>query len=156
MMHRLHWSWAAVAVAVALTGPGCGGGGKVKVTGVVQLDGKPIEGAQVTYHPIDPNRGQLAYGTTDKAGVFQLSTTTPNDGAFRGEYKVTVVYAEGAEAPSAAGMKDAFRGLEKARNEKQKPPRYIVPDRYGDPGQTELRQKVPPDGKVILELRSGK
>jgi len=154
-MHRLRWSWAAVAVAAALAGPGCGRG-LVKVTGVVRLDGKPVEGAMVTYHPVDPNKGRIAHGTTDKEGAFQLSTTRPNDGAFPGEYKVTIVYAEGAEAPPAEGMKAAFEGLEKARKDKPRPPRYNIPGKYADPGQTDLREKVPPAGTVTFDLKSDK
>jgi hypothetical protein len=154
MMARTRFSWAAMAV-VALAGPGCGGG-KVKVSGVVTLDGQPIEGAMVAFVPVDEGKGAMAHGTTDKDGVFQLTTTKPNDGAAPGEYKVTVVYAEGAEAPPAGGMKEAFEGFEKAHKQKQKPPRYNVPARYGDPAKTDLRQKVPPDGKVTFDLKSGK
>jgi len=153
-MCRVRWSWAAVAAAVALAGPGCGGGGKVKVSGVVTLDGGPVEGATVTFVPVDKGSGQMASGTTDKEGVFRLSTSKPDDGAFPGEYKVTVVYAEGAEAPAASGMKQAFEGLEKAKKQKQKPPRYRVPPRYGSPADTPLRQKVPPDGPVSFDLKS--
>jgi hypothetical protein len=153
MMRRVRLSWAAVAVAVALTGPGCGGG-KVKVSGVVTLDGQPVEGAVVAFIPVDPGKGQMAHGTTDKEGVFNLSTSRPNDGAVPGEYKVTVTYAEGATAPPASNQREAFEGLEKARQQQQKPPRYNIPAKYGNPDQTDLKQKVPPDGKVTLDLKS--
>jgi len=155
MMQRFHWSWVAVVVAATLAGPGCGGG-KVPVTGTVQLDGKPIEGAVVTFHPADQGKGQTATGTTDKDGVFHLSTTKPSDGALPGEYKVTVTYSEGpVPSAPATGMKAAFEGLDKARKETRKPPKYSIPASYGNPEKTDLRQKVPPEGKVVLALKSG-
>jgi len=152
-MRRARWSGAAIVVAAVLAGPGCGGG-KVKVTGVVLLDGKPVEGAVVTFHPADPGKGHQASGTTDAEGVFRLSTTKPDDGAVPGDYKVTVVYGEGAVAPPASGMKGAFEGLEKARKEKRPPPKYNIPRKYASTGQTPLQQKVPPDGKVTLDIKS--
>jgi len=152
MMRRAYGPWVAVALAAALAGPGCGGG-KVPVTGNVLLDGKPLEGATVTFHPAEQGKGQMATGTTDKDGVFRLSTTKPDDGAVPGEYKVTVTAVQGAVAPQGKGMKDAFQGYEKARKETKS--KSLVPASYGDAAKTELRQKVPPDGKVTLDLKSG-
>src|SRR5262245_34277421 len=100
-MHRVRLLAAAAAVVVALAGPGCGNR-KVKVSGVVTLDGQPVEGAVVTFIPVDAGKGQNALGTADKEGVFQLTTSKSNDGAFPGEYKVVVTYAEGAEPPPAS------------------------------------------------------
>jgi hypothetical protein len=148
------WSWAVVLAALAPGVAGCGGGGKVQVTGVVTLDSRPVEGAMVTFIPVAKDRGQIAHGTTDKDGVFRLSTSKPNDGAFPGEYKVTVVYAEGAEPPPAKGVKEAFQGFQKAQRQKRKPPKYNIPARYGDPARTDLRQNVPADGQVTLALKS--
>jgi hypothetical protein len=155
-MGRASLAWAAVVAAVVLAVPGCGGGGKVAVKGTVTLDGQPVEGAMVAFVPADPGKGEIAYGTTDKDGTFRLTTTKPNDGAVPGEYKVTVVYAEAAEAPPAQGMKEAFEGLQKARaQQRTKPPKYNVPAKYGDPARSDLRQTVPPrDGQVTLDLKS--
>jgi hypothetical protein len=152
-MCRGHWSWALLFAAVALAVAGCGGDGKVSVSGVVTLDGQPVEGAVVTFIPVEKNQGQFAHGTTDKDGAFQLSTTKPNDGAFPGEYKVTVVYAEGAEPPPAGGVREAFAGFQKAQGQKRKAPKYRIPDEYGDPARTGLRQKVPAEGRVVLALK---
>jgi len=141
-----------VAAALALAVSGCGGDGKVSVNGVVTLDGQPIEGAIVTFIPV-AKEGQIAHGTTDKEGAFQLTTTKPNDGALPGEYKVTVVYAEGAEPPPAKGLKEAFTGYEKAQGQKRKAPKYSIPSEYTDPAKTSLKQKVPAEGKVVLALK---
>ena len=55
-MGRVPGSWA-VAVAAALAVPGCGGG-KVAVSGVVTLDGSPVEGVIVTFLPVARDQGQ--------------------------------------------------------------------------------------------------
>jgi hypothetical protein len=151
-MRRVRWSWLACAVAVALAIPACGGDGKVRVNGVLTLDGKPVEGAIVSFVPVAKDNGNIATATTDKDGNFSLSTTKPDDGAFPGEYKVTVVYAEGPQAPPAQGMKEAFT----AKKEKPKnPPKYIIPAKYRDAAKTDLTQQVPTGGTVKLDLKSG-
>ena len=146
--------WAVIVTAFALTVSGCGGDGKVRVSGVVTLDNQPIEGAIVTFIPTDKEKGAIAHGTTDKEGNFKLTTTKPDDGAFPGEYKVTVVYAEGAEPPPSKGLKEAFTGFEKAQSEKRKAAKYRIPGKFTDPNKTDLKQKVPADGQVILALKS--
>jgi hypothetical protein len=152
-MHRVRALFASVTVLVALALSGCSGG-KVKVNGVVLLDGKPVEGATVTFLPVNTDKGKMAFGSTDKEGNFQLTTKTNNDGAFPGEYKVTVVYAEGAEPPAAGGMKEAMEGFEKAQRQKRAPPKYIVPAKYSDPDQSGFKFKVPTGGMVTLDLKS--
>jgi hypothetical protein len=154
MLCRVYLSWVVIAAVVALAAAGCGGDGKVSVSGVVTLNSEPVEGAVVTFIPVEKNRGQVAHGTTGRDGTFRLTTSKPNDGAFPGEYKVTVVYAEGAEPPPAKGMKDAFTGFVKAQGQQRKAPKYRLPDHYGDPARSGLSQKVPPEGQVILALKS--
>lgn len=151
-MRGFRYLMAGVAALSLFVGVGCGGG-KVKVNGVVTLDGKPIEGAMVTFHP-KGGQGKSAFGTTDKDGNFQLTTKDNNDGAFAGEYNVTVVYAEGAAAPPADDVKGAMTGMEKASRGKQKAPKFIVPAKYATPDQSPLKQTVPPSGKVTLDLKS--
>jgi Domain of unknown function (DUF6795) len=155
-MGRPRWWWLACGVALALAGPGCAGRGKVKVSGVVTLDGRPVEGAMVTFVPTGKETTHVAHATTDKDGQFSLSTSQPGDGAYPGEYKVTVVYAEGAVPPAAEGMKAAFEGFEKAQKKKRKkPPKYDIPARYSDPATTDLTQRVPAGGQVQLALKGG-
>src|SRR5262245_14538073 len=77
----------ALAVVIALGGlVGCGGTSKVE--GVVTLDGKPVEGAVVTFVPTD-DKGTTPVGQTDSSGKFTL-TTNGKPGAKSGDYKVTV------------------------------------------------------------------
>ncbi len=47
----------------------------VPVSGTVTLDGKPVEGATVTFHLVgDDKDGRPATGQTDKTGTFRLKT----------------------------------------------------------------------------------
>jgi hypothetical protein len=72
---------------------GCGGQVKlVPVTGVVKLDGKPVDGVRVYFWPKDQSAktfvNQFAIGFSDKAGKFSLRGTN-GDGIEAGEYRVT-------------------------------------------------------------------
>jgi hypothetical protein len=149
----LRLSGSALTLALILWAAGCGAKNKpVPVNGSVTLDGRPIEGAMVTFAP-DGGGGREATAITDKEGAFQLTTFKPNDGALPGSYKVTVDYKEGAVAPPAGGQKEAFAGYEKAQKQKQKPPKYVIPERYSNPAKTQLKFTVPHDGPIKLELK---
>jgi hypothetical protein len=151
MRPRRLWC-GALAAALVLAGSGCSGKGPVKVNGSVTLDGKPLSNATVTFIP-EQGAGRNATGTTDQSGNFRLTTLKPDDGAMPGDYKVTVQQVEGAEAPPAADMKTAMEGYQKAVA-KFKPKASIIPAKYSDPGKTTLRQKVPAEGSVKLDLTS--
>lgn len=61
----------------------------VPAAGVVTLDGKPVDGAQVVLVPAgDASTG--AYGTTDTSGKFSLRAFAEKDGAIPGDYRVQV------------------------------------------------------------------
>jgi len=149
---------------------GCGGKRLVKVEGLVTLDGKPLKGATIHYHPIDS--GTPAAGFTEADGIFRLTTYASGDGVWTGEYKVTVTwspdYMEEQGIPPGtdlsnpspelakklakafgAAMMAAQRGTNK--NHPKAPP---LPADVQDEAKTPLRQKVPPEGKVVLELHS--
>jgi hypothetical protein len=75
-----------------LSGAGCGGRNTpVPVSGVVTLDGKPLEGANVYFYAVgDAKDGRPAYGVTDANGRFDLSTLGDRDGALPRQYKVVI------------------------------------------------------------------
>jgi hypothetical protein len=171
-MHGYHFCSGALATAVVLAVAGCGSkGSPVKVEGVVTLDGKPMAGATVNFSPAD-DHGNPAFGLTDSAGAFRLTTFRSEDGALPGDYKVTVrkddlvddsvvpgvhvgddpakwspaIKAKMAKKQVEMGIA-VYKGLHK-----HKP--GGIPAVYSDPAKTPLREKVPPDGRVTLELRS--
>jgi hypothetical protein len=158
-------SWFSMArVLVALSGClllGCGGKDQpVRVNGTVTLDGKPVDGAGVTFYPAKEG-GRQASGITGSDGTFQLTTFKPNDGALAGEYKVTVQYSDPLsetdvpKVEQGKSMKDVWEAAMKAQKSKsKKPPKWVIPTKYSDPNKTELKQKVPTDGSVTLSLQS--
>jgi len=83
--------WTAAAAAFCALGLciGCGsdGLGTAPVSGMVTLDGEPVEGAGVMFSPVKP--GPIAMGTTDTEGRFVLATGRL-PGAMLGEHQITV------------------------------------------------------------------
>jgi len=74
---------------------GGSGGGKelpktVPVGGLVNLEGKPLAGATVTFYPTGQTKGVECVGTTDEAGKYKLKQIHGTDGAPPGEYKVVI------------------------------------------------------------------
>jgi hypothetical protein len=147
-----------LAVGLLMAGSGCGGsGGKpVKTEGLVTLDGQPVAGATVTFHP-EAEQGHVATGLTGADGVFQLQTYAEADGALPGDYKVTVSKTESMEPPPAADdpakhkewmMKTMFN-----RPTQQKSRASSLPREYTNAAKTPLRARVPYEGQLKLELK---
>ena len=81
-----------VALVAAALVSGCGGG-PAAVSGVVSLDGKPVEGATVNFTPAAGDGGGLggSYGKTDAQGRYTLQTVAGDKrGAAVGKHKVTI------------------------------------------------------------------
>jgi hypothetical protein len=163
-------SLACLLVLAALVG-GCGKGKAVKVSGIVKLDGEPVEGASVQFLPVDPSKGMPANGRTGSDGRFRLTTRIPNDGAIPGEYKIVVTFEESHNAPAGAGTgpggemrADQLIGKFKSLAEEQKKqskggeaPKTKaskIPAVYGEFKTTPLKATVPADGDINLDLRS--
>lgn len=83
---------SGLLVAVAAAVSGCGGG-TASVSGVVTLDGKPVEGASVSFAPVSGDGGGIggSYGKTDAQGRYELRTVVGDrSGAAPGKHKVTI------------------------------------------------------------------
>ncbi|MGL6095998.1 MAG: hypothetical protein ACRC7O_09415 [Fimbriiglobus sp.] len=105
---------------------GCGGDARQQptypVTGSVNLDGKPLAGATVVFHPADPSTfkwDERPQGRTDESGKFTLFTYRKDDGAPAGEYKVGVAVLQGGDEEGGDQVK-RVRGTAR------------VPARYAD------------------------
>jgi hypothetical protein len=87
----------AVLTATCVGLLGCGGSTKLAgvtaVNGTVTQKGTPVAGATVTLVPTTQG-ARAASGITDATGKFTLTTLTPGDGAFPGDYQVTVTKME--------------------------------------------------------------
>ena len=83
-------------LAVVWAAAGCGGEpGPVPVRGVVKLDGQPVANAAVVFVAQAPG-GRDAYGSTDAAGAFKLTTAKPT--AAKGP-RIPVKYTVAGQTP---------------------------------------------------------
>lgn len=84
--------FAAISLAGLGCLSGCGNGVKTPptsaVTGTVRFQGKPLEGAEISFMTTGASRA--ASGITNEKGEFTLSTFGQKDGAIPGEHRVTV------------------------------------------------------------------
>ncbi len=83
--------WVCLCLAVGLIS-GCFGGAGDRpdtgtVTGVVTLDGSPVEGATVTFQPTE---GRPSAGVTDSSGKYVLMYSIDVEGAKVGQHTVTI------------------------------------------------------------------
>jgi len=140
----VYLSGSAIAVAMS----GCGGGGErlptVPASGIVTLQGAPVEGAHVALAPQDATGGRSAFAQTDAQGHFQLMTLKPQDGALPGSYRVKI-----SKEVSEGGMsvEEAQAYFEKHG---QPPPeakvKDLLPAKYKDFDTSGLTADVTQDG----------
>lgn len=138
---------------------GCGGA-KVKtqmVTGVVKLDGAPVEGAAVTFVPTSGTLG--AYGITDASGVYTLTTQggAEGKGAVEGEYQVGITKQENV-APTPS-KEEVAKASEEGRDiSKEYPSEWkdVVPSKYAAPNLSGLTATVKKGKNTVdFELTTG-
>ncbi len=121
---------------------GCGGGSSdgprtVNASGVVTLDGVPVEKAQVVF--IDDANQYPAFSPTDSQGKFSLRLSEDKMGAVPGPYKIQVTKT----------ILDAGEGAEVSL-------KYGLPKKYSTYLQSGLTYTVPENGTsdIKLELTS--
>ena len=107
----------------------------VPVKGTVLLDGKPLEGAAVLFHPTTDERP--AVGVTDKRGMFQLTTRRQGDGAHVGLNKVSIT--KESEEPQ---LNDAQEGIQDFT--------LITPAQYASPELSGVEIDVYPGMESIM------
>jgi hypothetical protein len=134
-------------LAGLLASLGCGSPGghlpkTVPAKGVVTLDGKPVEGAQVVLVPAAAGTTG-AYGTTDGSGRFSLRAYEEKDGAIPGDYKVQVSKTVEVKLTGAKGSLD---GGDPVRFE------YGVPARYTGVNTSGLTVSIPDAGVSDIQL----
>ncbi len=140
-----------VLIALALSIPGCGGkppGVKLPPTtpfgGTVTLDGKPLEGAGVTFMPLSKNE-YLAVGKTDASGKYELLTVASESvkGAVPGDYKVRISLMQTPDGKPYDPIKSGAIGKESLKLA------------YSDNSRTMLTASIPKDGgKKDFDLKS--
>ena len=159
MAVRLSWATLAVVLLAASCGCGTQANKAVKVSGLVTLDGVPLEGAKVTFYPASGESPPM--GISNRAGKFELltfdlKTRTSTEGALPGEYKVTVkMPTSGGRNPgesNAEGLKVGHMPRPKTKEGRGPSEPKILHANYADVTKTPLKQVVPPQGPVELKL----
>lgn len=104
---------------------GCGAGGPevADVTGTVTLDGNPVPGAAVTFHP-EAAGGSPSYGVTDDQGKYKMMFTMDRSGAMLGKNWVEI------EVPKLSKSEIE----EMKANGQTPPPRLQIPKKYKEQG----------------------
>ena len=145
--------WLVVVLGLCLC-IGCGRKtgveGVVKVSGTVNFQGKPVEGATVVFAPEGDRRA--ASGRTDATGKFQLMTLNPNDGALPGKYKVSITKVENLGPESQITAEEMMQMVTSGKAPPTGPmgpsaakageQRYHIPQKYGNVETSELSADV--------------
>lgn len=102
MTTTVKWAWGSLVIAVFLGSIGCGGADLPElgtVTGKVTLDGKPLAGVMVQFHPL--SEGRPGSGVTDKDGNYVLTYDGGAKGTKVGPNKVEIntIWPDGEPEP---------------------------------------------------------
>ncbi|NLF72428.1 MAG: carboxypeptidase regulatory-like domain-containing protein [Candidatus Anammoximicrobium sp.] len=117
----------------------------VPVSGTVKLDGEPAADVGVMFFPSGMTAGTTYYANTDAGGRYELQASSGQKGAPVGEYKVTCskyVMPDGSPFKSDGSMSPEMAGAKE-----------MLPPKYSDQSQTELKATVPAGGGAVdLEM----
>jgi hypothetical protein len=99
MTSRFNSSLAGASIAVgllfAVAVSGCSKPPMISATGIVTLDGKPVENCKLAFFPdveqFNPDRHGYGFAVTDKTGKFEVQHPQGEKGIYPGTYKVTFV-----------------------------------------------------------------
>jgi len=141
----------AILAVLILVSPGCKGKPdpyKVyTVSGVVTLDGEPIEGTSVTFIPVNAGTEAMsASSITDAKGQYNLTTSgCKKPGAKEGNYnvifsKVTIHEMTDEEKTQALLASQQGGAMPPSKGAKQE-----IPQIYNVPGKSGFQKKVEPN-----------
>jgi hypothetical protein len=141
MVYRKPFLTAMVALVLCWM-TGCGGGDEVQtvsVSGIVTLDGKPLEGALVRFEPTEGSPTAEGWsdssGLTDAQGKFTLETGGGQSGAIVGKHRVTITTVD---PDFEIDVSTETQEIPKGKGREKLPSRYNT--------KTELSFTVPPEG----------
>ena len=129
--HHVRW-FVVLATSAALAGCGDNDPSKlptVPAGGTLNYNGKPVAKGTVLFQP---EKGRSASGLIEN-GKFTLSTYNDGDGAIVGWHQVAIISIE--EVPTKDGDTTS---------------KYIVPQKFADPGSSGLKVEVPAGGKTDI------
>ena len=131
---------------LVLSVSGCGGSNRPStqpVSGVVTMDGKPVPGATVVFHPVDTAVGVSALGTADGGGRYTLTTYDTGDGAVAAAYKVTVSHVAGDDVSDDVDLDEVGDAYDEMMAEGDTPEgENALPAAYASPATTPEQRTV--------------
>jgi hypothetical protein len=111
-----------------------------RVTGTVTMDGKPVAGADVTFHPAS-KQGATAFARTDRLGHFDMKTGGTGRGVLIDDYRVTVTkFTSEEKLPSPDEAKKILPKDGKAPPAAK--PTNVLPEEYASIQKTPLGASV--------------
>jgi len=125
---------------------GCGGGEEAKipplapVSGTVKMDGKPLQGAVLSFLPKGATAGHMVTAVTDAEGKFACQYSNGAPGCPAGEYQVLIsklLTPDGKPIPEGSTAADVG-AVE------------TIPMRYRDPEAPSGSVMIPQGGKTDL------
>ncbi len=136
---------AAVVFSLMLVGCGSGDdlGKRYAVYGTVTYNGKPLEKGSILFYPVTPDPKGINNGANGVIvnGEYTLSSRGDDDGAFPGDYLISVTSKDvdltKAEANVKAGVlrqDDVAKANAKAKS--------LIPTKYGNLDSSGLKAKV--------------
>jgi len=127
---------ASLLLFIGCTGTDLG----AEVSGVVSLDGKPLESGTVVFAPVD-GVSNNATSAVNSGGTYQL-VSNRTTGLAPGKYRVAVTMYEHVD------VKPGERSMVM--------PKLLTPEKYADPSKSGLEFDVAPGSNTIdLPLTSG-
>ena len=151
-MRTHRWSMIMSSSALVLGLAGCTGGSNkpIPTSGVLTLDGVPIPNARVTFNPV--GGGKIAFSNnSDAQGRFSLTSEDGKEGAYRGQYKITVVVT-GPTQEADAKMVRSEKEILKERDRLMRQPRTKIHANYGNVDKSPLKAEIPASGDVMVPL----
>ena len=145
-----------VLITFAVIGCGPQGLDTQYVEGIITLDGEPLGGALITFHPVDREEGKTAAGNSDTSGRFTLTSDggLPERGALEGEYVVTI---RKVENQTVADPRANTPSMQSSRPTEYSVQVVITPRVYSSLGTTPLKATVQRGrNNLPFEMTSGR
>jgi hypothetical protein len=131
------------------------------VTGTVSLNDSPVEGARVTFFPLDTS-GLSASGVTDASGKYSLTadgSLVRGTGTNPGEYQVTIkkmeipVSKDREDLDAGKITKEEYTKRLYSRPAVSEKPKNLLPEKFADPSKTPLKVVVEDKKENVIDFR---
>jgi hypothetical protein len=124
-----------------------------KSGGTVKLDGSPVEGALVSFHPLDGQNA--ANARTDASGSYELTSFNAGDGATPGSFGVAIKKLPFIDIDAVPGGRPFEEGMNTEPGAEpvfDAGPENELPEKYSDQQNSGLSATVTADGENIFNF----